>query len=99
MLTNIPFSHFSELIKIDDLVKRHYYEMLTIKQTFSFRELQRQISTLSFERLGLSSNKMKALAEFTLDGINEKMFVSKYAVALPTKKQLESFIKKELKKL
>jgi predicted nuclease of restriction endonuclease-like (RecB) superfamily len=236
MLTSIPFSHFTELIKITDSVKRHYYEMLIIKQTLSFRELQRQINTLSFERLGLSANKTralkqieksikpvtaqeavkdfyffeflqlphkemleennlenallnhlekfvlelgngfcfearqkriligdeyffidmvfyhrilkchvlvelkvdkfdaanatqlknyvkyynkqvrlkgdnpavgillvtdknKALVEFTLDGVNEKMFVSKYALELPTKRQLENFIKKEMKKL
>ncbi len=236
MLTCIPFSHFTELIKLTDPIKRHYYEMLTIKQTLSFRELKRQINTLSFERLGLSANKTnalrqieksikpakaqeavkdfyffefldlpqqamldesnletallnhlqkfiielgngfcfearqkriligdeyffidmvfyhrilkchvlvelkidqfnaacatqlknyvkyynkqvrskgdnpavgillvtdknKALVEFTLDGINEKMFVSRYAVELPSKRQLENFIRKEIKKL
>jgi predicted nuclease of restriction endonuclease-like (RecB) superfamily len=236
MLASIPFSHFTELIKISDPVKRRYYEMLTIKQTLSFRELQRQINTLSFERLGLSKNtakafrqieksikpvkaqevikdfyffeflqlpnkslleestlenallnhlekfvlelgngfcfearqkrilvgdeyffidmvfyhrilkchvlvelkvdkfdaayatqlknyvryynkyirikgdnpaigillvtdKNKALVEFTLDGLNEKMFVSKYALELPTKRQLQNLIRKELKKL
>jgi predicted nuclease of restriction endonuclease-like (RecB) superfamily len=47
----------------------------------------------------LVTDKNKALAEFTVDGINEKMFVSKYAIELPTKRQLENFIKRELKKL
>jgi hypothetical protein len=47
----------------------------------------------------LVTDKNKALAEFTIDGINEKMFVSKYALELPTKSQLENFIKRELKKL
>jgi hypothetical protein len=43
------------------------------------------------------TDKNKALVEYTMDGINEKMFVSKYAVELPTKRQLENFIKRELK--
>jgi hypothetical protein len=47
----------------------------------------------------LVTDKNKAFVEFTMDGINEKMFVSKYAVELPTKRQLENFIKKELKNL
>lgn len=236
LIQKVSFTHFTELIKIKDSLKRQYYEMLIIKQTLSVRELQRQINSLSFERLGLSVNKNKALknikksiepsqptdaikdfysfefidlpnkefieesdletallnhlekfilelgngfcfearqkrvligdeyffvdmvfyhrilkchvlielkvdkfnalhaaqlrnyikyynkeiktktdnptigillvtdknkalAEFTVDGINEKVFVSKYAIELPTKKQLENFIKNELKKL
>ncbi len=47
----------------------------------------------------LVTDKNKALVEFTRDGLTEKMFVSKYAVELPTKRQLENFIKRELKKL
>jgi predicted nuclease of restriction endonuclease-like (RecB) superfamily len=236
LIEKISFTHFTELIKIKDALKRQYYELLVIKQTLSVRELQRQINSLSFERLGLSKNKHKALinvkqsiapikpsdaikdfyffefldlpnkefieesdletallnhlekfilelgngfcfearqkriligdeyffidmvfyhrilkchvlvelkvdkfnaghatqlknyikyynkqvkvkgdnptvgillvtdknkalVEFTMDGLTEKMFVSKYAVELPTKRQLENFIKRELKKL
>lgn len=63
LVTHIPFSHFAELIKIDDHLKRKYYELLVVKQTLSVRELQRQINTLSFERLALSTNTTKALAQ------------------------------------
>jgi predicted nuclease of restriction endonuclease-like (RecB) superfamily len=236
LIQKISFTHFTELIKIKDELKRQYYELLAIKETLSVRELERQINSLSFERLGLSGNKSKALsqirksivptkptdaikdfyffefldapnyelmdesalekallnhlekfilelgngfcfearqkriligdeyffidmvfyhrilkchviielkvdkfdpsyavqlknyikyynkkiktktdnpaigillvtdknkalAEFTLDGIDEKMFISKYAIELPTKRQLENFIKRELKKI
>ncbi len=47
----------------------------------------------------LVTNKNNALVEYASAGITEKMFVSKYAVALPTKKQLQLFIKNELKKI
>jgi predicted nuclease of restriction endonuclease-like (RecB) superfamily len=236
LFTKTSFSHFVEFIKIDDLYKRTYYELLTYQSQLSVRELRNAIQTLSYERTGLSKNKKlsiqtignkikptkpsdaikdfyfwdfldlknidivdeaqlesalldnlqnfilelgngfcfearqkriligdeyfhvdlvfyhrilrchviielkvdkfneshavqlknyikyynkeiktkfdnpaigillvtdknKALVEFTMDGINEKMFVSKYAIELPTKKQLESFIKRELRNL
>ena len=54
LVTNIPFSHISELIKIDDPLKRLFYEIETIKGAWSVRELRRQINTLFFERTGMS---------------------------------------------
>lgn len=236
LFSTTSYSHFTELIKIDDFYKRTYYELLVCKTTLSVRELRDSINTLSYERTGLSKNKKlsiqtvinkikpakpadavkdfyffnflglenvdavdetqletallnhlekfilelgngfcfearqkriligdeyffvdmvfyhrilkchvivelkvdkfdpshavqlknylkyynkfvktkndnpaigillvtdknKTLAEFTVDGINEKMFVTKYAIELPTKRQLENFIRRELKKL
>ncbi len=236
LFSTTSYSHFSELIKIGDIYKRTYYELLVCKTALSVRELRDSINTLSYERTGLSKNKKlslqaitnkikptkpadavkdfyffnflelpntevvdeskletallnhlekfilelgngfcfearqkriligdeyffidmvfyhrilkchvlvelkvdkfnavhatqlknyikyfnkevkqkgdnpaigillvtdknKALVEFTLDGLSEKMFVSKYAVELPTKRQLENFIKRELKKI
>jgi predicted nuclease of restriction endonuclease-like (RecB) superfamily len=54
LVTNIPFSHISELLKIDDPLKRLFYEIETMKGTWSVRELRRQINTLFFERTGMS---------------------------------------------
>jgi len=54
LVTNIPFSHISELIKIDDSLKRLFYEIEIIKGAWSVRELRRQINTLFFERTGMS---------------------------------------------
>ncbi|MDR0438261.1 MAG: PDDEXK nuclease domain-containing protein [Bacteroidales bacterium] len=56
LITNIPFSHIAELLKIDDPLKRLFYEIETIKGAWSVRELRRQISTLFFERTGMSKN-------------------------------------------
>lgn len=61
LLSVASYSHFVELIKIDDSVKRKFYELLIIKTNPSTRELQRQIHSLTFERLGLSANKENAL--------------------------------------
>ena len=57
ILNNLSFSHLTELIKIDDPVKRAYYELLAIKGNLSVRELKRQINTLSYERTGLAKEK------------------------------------------
>lgn len=56
LLNHLSFSHLTELIKIDDPLKRAYYELLTIKGNLSVRELKRQINTLSYERTGLTKN-------------------------------------------
>lgn len=61
LLSSISFSHFIELMKIDNLVKRLYYEMLTIQTGLSVRELKRQINALSYERIGLSGDMEHAL--------------------------------------
>ncbi|MFP5103628.1 PDDEXK nuclease domain-containing protein [Phocaeicola dorei] len=62
LISSISFAHFTELMKIDNPVKRMYYEMLTIQTGLSVRELRRQIGALSYERVGLSGNMENALA-------------------------------------
>lgn len=54
LLKNLSFSHFAELIKIEQPQKRLFYEVEAIKGTWSVRELRRQISTLLHERTGMS---------------------------------------------
>lgn len=61
ILSNLSFSHIAELIKLDDSLKRAFYEIECIKSNWSVRELQRQIGSLLFERTGLSTNKEKMI--------------------------------------
>ena len=63
LITSISFSHWVELVKIQDGVKRRFYELLILKTQPNIRELRRQIQTLSFERLGLSHHKEKAFEQ------------------------------------
>jgi len=60
---NISYSHFVELIKVKEDNKRKFYELLVIKNTLSVRELERQIATLTYERIGLSQNTELAFKE------------------------------------
>jgi predicted nuclease of restriction endonuclease-like (RecB) superfamily len=57
ILQNLSYSHIEQLLQIEDALKRTYYEIACIKGTWSVKELKRQINTLAFERVGLSSNK------------------------------------------
>jgi predicted nuclease of restriction endonuclease-like (RecB) superfamily len=63
LLKTTSFTHFAELVQIDDPVKRKFYELLILKTTPTVKELKRQIETLAFERLGLSADKNIALAQ------------------------------------
>lgn len=69
-LEQLSFTHFLELIKIDDPLKRAFYEIETIRGTWTTRQLKRQIGSLLFERTGLSNNKTKLL-EITHQQTNE----------------------------
>lgn len=68
---NITFTHFAELISIENPLKRTFYEIETIKGCWSVRELRRQIDTLCYERAGVSKNPEKLMAL-----INEKADVA-----------------------
>ena len=59
LATSLSFSHFAELIPIDDPLKRAFYEVECIRGNWSVRELKRQIGSLYFERSGLSKDKGK----------------------------------------
>ncbi|WP_310994174.1 DUF1016 N-terminal domain-containing protein [Aequorivita marina] len=55
IITKLSYSHIEMLLKIDDSLKRTFYEIECIKGTWSVRELKRQITSLYYERSGLSA--------------------------------------------
>ena len=61
LLNSCSFSHFIEFLKIDDSLKRLFYEIETIKGNWSVRELRRQINSATYERIGLSKNKKEMI--------------------------------------
>jgi predicted nuclease of restriction endonuclease-like (RecB) superfamily len=62
LIEKLSFSHFAELIAIDDNTKRAFYEIESLRGNWSVRELKRQIGSLYYERSGLSRNKKKLSA-------------------------------------
>lgn len=70
LLTRLSFTHFAELINIDDPLQRAFYEIECMRGSWSVRELKRQIGSLYYERSGLSENKEK-LAELIQSGAEQ----------------------------
>ncbi|MGG6270857.1 DUF1016 N-terminal domain-containing protein [Leptolyngbya sp. AN03gr2] len=50
----VSWSNLMELCRIDDPLKRTFYELECVKSAWSNRELKRQMNSLLFERVGLS---------------------------------------------
>ena len=63
----LTWSHYCELIKIEDDTKRRYFEKYAINDGLSVRDLKRQIYSLHYERLLLSKDKT-ALLEYEKKG-------------------------------
>jgi len=64
LLERLSFSHFAELLQLDDAQQRAFYEVETLRGHWSVRELKRQIATQYYQRSGLSSQPA-ALAALT----------------------------------
>ena len=56
LIEKVSFTHFVELLKIEDKTKRSFYELFILKATPSIIEFKRQINSLAYERVGLSAN-------------------------------------------
>jgi hypothetical protein len=60
--TQLWWMQYKLLLQIDDPDKREYYEHETINNSWTGRELERQINSGLYERLLLSNNKKAVLA-------------------------------------
>ena len=54
---NLSWTHYRLLLKIESFTSRSFYEIESIKNSWSARELERQINSLLFERLAKSKDK------------------------------------------
>lgn len=59
--SQLSWSHYLEIIKIEENAKRNFYKNEAINSKWSVRELQRQRDSLLYERLTLSADKEKIL--------------------------------------
>lgn len=67
LMERLSYSHFEQLIDIEDDTKRIFYQTECLHGNWSVRELKRQIGSLYYERSGLSHDKKK-LAELANQG-------------------------------
>jgi predicted nuclease of restriction endonuclease-like (RecB) superfamily len=63
IIKNISFTHFVELFKIEDEIKRKFYELLILKTYPSVEELKNKIAILTYERIELTQNSEQTFKE------------------------------------
>ena len=57
----LTWSHYIELLKIDDHLERSFYEKECEEEHWGVRELKRQMKSMLFHRLALSTDKQEVL--------------------------------------
>ena len=62
LISLLSFTHLAEIIQLSDEAQRRFYEIECIRGCWSVRELRRQITSLYYERSGLSKDKAKLSA-------------------------------------
>ncbi len=99
----LSWSHYCELLKEDNLKARSFYEIESIENGWSTRELRRQMNSyLNYFRenetaddenppigIILCSKKNAVYSKYVLGNLNNKIFASKYKLTLPTEKELD----------
>lgn len=55
----LSWSHYLQLMRIDNIDERHFYEIEAVQNDWSLAELKRQYNSEWFERLALSKDKEK----------------------------------------
>jgi predicted nuclease of restriction endonuclease-like (RecB) superfamily len=62
LFRTLPWSNLVELCRVEDPLKRSFYELECLKSRWSNRELRRQINSLLYERVGLSKDPAAVIA-------------------------------------
>ena len=57
LITRLSYSHFEQLVELEDPMQRVFYEVEALRGNWSVRELKRQIATQYYQRTGLSTDK------------------------------------------
>jgi len=80
LLSQLTFTHFVELIRVEDELQRLFYEVETIKNNWTVRELKRAINTSLALRTVMSTNKESVIAKIKnlKPAINEEIIRNPY---------------------
>lgn len=72
VIETLSYSHLELLAGMEDETKRRFYEVECIRGNWSVRELERQITSLYYERSGLSLNKNKLSAQVNKNALTDR---------------------------
>jgi predicted nuclease of restriction endonuclease-like (RecB) superfamily len=67
LLDRLTYTHFTELIRVEDPLRRRFYEVQALKNNWTVRELARATTTLLAERTGLSTDKAGVIGRISDD--------------------------------
>ncbi len=67
LLDRLTYTHFAELLRVDDPLRRRFYEVEALKNNWTVRELTRATTTLLAERTGLSTDKAAVIGRVKED--------------------------------
>jgi predicted nuclease of restriction endonuclease-like (RecB) superfamily len=99
LFQKLSWTHLIEFIRIDDPLKRAFYELESLRNHWSVRELKRQRDSLLYERVGLSYDKegvLKLAQEGTLHDTPEAMISDPYVFEFLGLKHEERYTEAQL---
>lgn len=67
LLDTLTYTHFVELLRVEDPLRRRFYEVEALKNNWTVRELTRATTTLLAERTGLSTDKAAVISRVKED--------------------------------
>ena len=97
--TELSWSHFQELIRIDRKEERDFYETESIKSNWGYRELGRQINTKLYDRYLISPNKEIIMLESKKGKIEkqpEELLKSPYIFEFAGVKENKNYLESDL---
>ncbi len=99
--TELSWSHFQELIRVDRKEEREFYENEAIKSNWGYRELGRQINTKLYDRYLISPDKNKILLESKKGLIEhqpEELLKTPYIFEFAGLKENKNYLETDLEK-
>lgn len=101
--TELSWTHFQELIRIERKEERDFYQTESIKSNWGYRELGRQINTKLYDRYLISPDKnlimvesKKGEIEKQPEGLLKSPYIFEFAGLKENKNYLESDLEKSL---
>ena len=99
--TELSWSHFQELIKIDRKEERDFYQIESIKSNWGYRELGRQINTKLYDRYLISPDKeliMKESKKGLIEKQPEELLKNPYIFEFAGLKENRNYLESDLEK-
>jgi YhcG PDDEXK nuclease domain/DUF1016 N-terminal domain len=99
-LLRLSWSHLIELIRLEDSWKRAFYENECLKGQMNFylNYWKREVTSPEDNPpvgLLLCSDKDQTKVEYAIGGLDHRLFVSRYLVALPKPNEIEQLIERD----